>query len=42
MDPSEESTPPDRPTFRKNLLRVMAVQIVALALLWFLQATYGR
>ena len=29
-----------RPTFRQTLLRVMIVQVVALALLWLLQATY--
>jgi hypothetical protein len=29
------------PTFRTTLVRVLAVQIVSLILLWVLQATYG-
>ena len=34
---SGHTTPP----FRTTLLRVMAVQIVSLLLLWMLQARYG-
>ena len=30
-----------RPSFRTILVRVLAVQVVALALLWLLQARYG-
>lgn len=41
MDPSEESPPPDRSTFKRNLVRVMIVQVVTLALLWLLQSRYG-
>ena len=29
-----------RTRFRKTLLRVLLVQVVTLALLWFMQATY--
>lgn len=34
---------PERPTpgFRATFVRVMIVQVVALALLWLLQARYG-
>ena len=28
--------------FRRTILRVMSVQVVALLLLWLLQRTYGR
>jgi hypothetical protein len=35
---SDHTTPP----FRTTLLRVMAVQVVSLILLWILQARYGR
>jgi hypothetical protein len=31
----------ERRRFRTTLVRVMAVQVVALALLWLLQARYG-
>lgn len=31
----------DRSTFRRTLVRVMIVQVIALALLWLLQITYG-
>lgn len=41
MDPSEDPTPDGRPTFRSTLVRVMIVQVVALALLWLLQARFG-
>ena len=29
-------------TFRKTLVRVMAVQVVALLALWLLQTVYGK
>lgn len=29
------------PTFRSTLVRVLVIQVVALALLWLLQARYG-
>ena len=32
---------PDRAKFRRTLLRVMTVQVVALALLWWLQVTFS-
>jgi hypothetical protein len=41
MDPSEDPAPDGRRTFRRTLLRVMLVQVVALALLWLLQARFG-
>ena len=31
----------DRSTFRSTLIRVMAVQVGALVVLWLLQARYG-
>lgn len=31
-----------RPAFRATLVRVMAVQVLALLALWFLQARYDR
>jgi hypothetical protein len=31
---------PSTPTFRRNLIRVLAVQVVSLLLLWALQARY--
>ncbi len=37
-DPVEESP---YPSFRTVLVRVMAVQVVALVLLWILQARYN-
>ena len=30
------------PSFRRNLLRVMTVQVLTLLVLWLLQARYGR
>ena len=33
---------PPRGRFRQTLARVMAVQVISLALLWWLQAHYGR
>ena len=41
MDPSEDTPAPGPPTFKRTLVRVMIVQVVALALLWLLQARYG-
>jgi hypothetical protein len=44
MEPTaHDDAPGRRPrrTFRRTLVRVMLVQVVALALLWVLQATYG-
>jgi hypothetical protein len=39
--PDHESTPAG-PTFRKTLLRVMAMQVAALLVLWALQARYAN
>jgi hypothetical protein len=37
-----DSTPsPDSGRFRRTLVRVMVVQVVALVLLWLLQTRYG-
>ncbi len=36
------SPPPDRQRFRRTLIRVMSVQLVALILLWMLQVTFNR
>ena len=33
---------PDDGRFRRNLIRVMSVQVVALLLLWLLQHRYSR
>lgn len=33
--------PEDHSRFRRTLARVMAVQIVALVVLWFLQSRFG-
>jgi len=33
---------PGQSTFRRTLVRVMSVQVVALALLWLLQHQFGR
>lgn len=41
MTPSETEGTPAKPSFRTTLIRVMAVQVVALILLWVLQARYG-
>lgn len=41
MAPSEAGAPRARPSFRSTLLRVLAVQVVSLLLLWALQARYG-
>ncbi len=49
MTPPDEATrdarpsgdpPADRSTFRRTLVKVMAVQVVTLLLLWLLQASY--
>jgi hypothetical protein len=39
MTPNSDS-PPATPTFRQTLIRVMAVQVGALLLLWLLQSRY--
>lgn len=41
MTPSETEPPRTEPSFRTTLLRVLAVQVVSLILLWILQARYG-
>ena len=42
VDSSKYTTDPDAGTrFRKTLVRVMTVQIISLALLWFLQQHYS-
>jgi hypothetical protein len=42
-DPAPDDGPAnDRATFRQTLIRVMIVQIITVALLWLLQATYAR
>jgi len=41
MTSTPESPPPATPTFRQNLIRVMAVQVGALLLLWLLQSRYS-
>lgn len=38
---NETERPVARPTFRTTLLRVMAVQVITLILLWLLQSRYG-
>ena len=41
-DNSRYTTAPDAGArFRKNLVRVMAVEVISLALLWFLQHHYS-
>ncbi len=35
-----ESDPSDRSRFRRNVVRVLTVQVIALTLLWLLQVTY--
>jgi len=38
---TDDAPSPERsPTFRTTLIRVLIVQVVALALLWLLQARY--
>ncbi len=41
MPTPETSLESGRPPFRTVLIRVLAVQAVALVLLWLLQARYG-
>ena len=41
MAPDVAGAPPPKPSFRSTLVRVLAVQIVSLVLLWILQARYG-
>jgi hypothetical protein len=40
MTSPRESPAPATPTFRKTLIRVMAVQVGAVLLLWLLQSHY--
>jgi hypothetical protein len=40
MTSTSESPPPTTPTFRHNLIRVIAAQVGALLLLWLLQSRY--
>jgi hypothetical protein len=40
MTTPSESPKPAAPTFRSTLIRVMAVQVGALLLLWLLQSRY--
>jgi len=40
MPTPRESSAPATPTFRKTLIRVMAVQVGAVVLLWLLQSHY--
>lgn len=42
-DESEAGPPREEsPLFRRTLVRVMSVQVLALLALWWLQATYAR
>ena len=41
MTSSETQPPRPKPTFRTTLIRVLAVQVVSLLLLWALQIRYG-
>ena len=41
MTSTPESPTPATPTFRQTLIRVMAVQVGALLLLWLLQSLYS-
>ena len=41
MTTPHESPPPTTPTFRKNLIRVLATQVGGLLLLWLLQSRYS-
>jgi hypothetical protein len=38
---SDDTSPDAASPFRRTLVRVMAVQVVTLALLWLLQSRYG-
>ena len=40
--PSPDAGPPRPRLFRRTLIRVMAVQVATLLLLWLLQARYTR
>ena len=40
--PQSPDDSPDDGRFRRNLVRVMSVQVVALVLLWLLQHRYSR
>jgi hypothetical protein len=41
MNSTDASPPPAVPTFRHTLVRVMAVQVASLLLLWLLQSRYS-
>jgi hypothetical protein len=43
-DPNDQpaATAEDRARFRRTLVKVMAMQVVALVLLWLLQSHYAR
>ena len=41
MTSSESEDARPRPSFKATLLRVLAVQVVSLILLWLLQSRYG-
>ena len=40
MTPHDDTGEPTAPGFRTTLIRVMVVQVIALILLWALQARY--
>ena len=42
MKPLSASTSDDRARFRRTLVKVMAMQAIALILLWLLQSHYAR
>ena len=41
MTSTDESASPDTASFRSTLIRVMAVQLGALLVLWLMQARYN-
>ena len=41
-DPIPPSSAEERALFRRTLVKVMAMQVVALVLLWLLQSRYAR
>ena len=41
MKPLSTSTSDDRARFRRTLVKVMTMQVVALILLWLLESRYG-
>jgi hypothetical protein len=42
MDPGESVQEKPRRTFRQVFTQVMIVQVISLAVLWWLQVRYGR